>query len=75
MPGVGVHVDRELVLVADDSGQVTLVDVSGSVLNEDLYPSLSQPAAIDVDWLNNHAYIVDGHRVNCCSVFKVTNDL
>ena len=60
---MGVHVSKELVLVADDSGRVTLVDINGTIHDDDVYPMLSQPAAIDIDWLNNHSYIADGHRV------------
>lgn len=59
-----MHVAKQLVLITDDSGRVTLVDINGTVLNDDLYPNfLFEPTAIDVDWLNNYAYIVDGHKV------------
>ncbi|XP_052809891.1 proto-oncogene tyrosine-protein kinase ROS-like isoform X2 [Mya arenaria] len=68
--GVGVHVAREQVLVSDDSGRVTLVDINGTLLAEDIYPYLSQPAAIDVDWLHNYAYIADSHRLYRCSVLE-----
>ncbi|WAR07515.1 ROS1-like protein, partial [Mya arenaria] len=67
---VGVHVAREQVLVSDDSGRVTLVDINGTLLAEDIYPYLSQPAAIDVDWLHNYAYIADSHRLYRCSVLE-----
>ncbi|XP_053397738.1 proto-oncogene tyrosine-protein kinase ROS-like isoform X2 [Mercenaria mercenaria] len=66
--GVGVHVERELVLVSDDSGQVTLVNIAGETVKEDMYPMLGQPTAIDVDWLHNKAYIVDGHRIYQCTI-------
>ncbi|XP_060592485.1 proto-oncogene tyrosine-protein kinase ROS-like isoform X2 [Ruditapes philippinarum] len=66
--GVGVHVKRELVLVSDDSGQVTLVNIDGETLKEDMYPMLGQPTAIDVDWLHNKAYVIDGHRIYQCTI-------
>ena len=61
--GVGVHVERQLVLVADDSSVVTLTSISGDQQADDIYPMLAQPTAIDIDWLHNLAYVVDGYRV------------
>lgn len=58
-----MHVNRDLVLVSDDSGEVTLVNIAGETLKKDMYPMLGQPTSIDIDWLHNRAYIIDGHRV------------
>ena len=55
--------DRQLALVADDTGVVTLTSLSDDGQAEDIYPMLIQPTAIDIDWLHDHAYIVDGYRV------------
>ena len=52
-----------LILAADDSGMVTLTSISDERQADDIYPMLIQPTAIDVDWLHNLAYVVDGYRV------------
>ncbi|KAL4233201.1 hypothetical protein ACF0H5_007885 [Mactra antiquata] len=66
--GVAVHVDKELVLVSDDSGKITLIDIDGRVMREDVYSMLGRPMAIDIDWLHNKAYITDGHRIYQCTI-------
>ena len=34
------------------------------MVNDDVYPMLVQPTKIDIDWLNDLAYIIDGNRVS-----------
>ena len=67
-----MHVDKQLILVADDSGVVTLTSISGDQQADDIYPMLGQPTAIDIDWLHNMAYVVDRYRVNSvCQEFFI----
>ena len=75
LAGVGVHVQDNLILAADDSGMVTLTSISDERQVDDIYPMLIQPTAIDVDWLHNLAYVVDGYRVIVAFSFFAQNFL
>ena len=75
LPGVGVHVQDSLILAADDSGMVTLTSISDERQADDIYPMLIQPTAIDVDWLHNLAYVVDGYRVILAFRFSFASQL
>ncbi|KAH3739489.1 hypothetical protein DPMN_046141, partial [Dreissena polymorpha] len=70
--GIGVHTGLEIVLIADDSGRVTMVDINGTLLDSDMYRGayLSQPTSIDVDWLHNYSYVADGHRIYKCALLQ-----
>ena len=58
-----MHIRDELILISDSSGRVSLINISGDVENDDVYPMLVQPTNINIDWLNDLAYIIDGNRV------------
>ncbi|KAK3578565.1 hypothetical protein CHS0354_025280 [Potamilus streckersoni] len=70
-----MHIIRRQLLISDALGQVTSVYLSANGQEvyrqyENVYHSLMQPLSIDIDWLQDHAYIIDGLRIYRCSLVR-----
>ncbi|GFN97601.1 tyrosine-protein kinase receptor [Plakobranchus ocellatus] len=47
-------------------GFVSLISLAGDLIKENLYPSLRDPGALAVDWLDDRAYIASENRIYSC---------
>ncbi|KAK7463223.1 hypothetical protein BaRGS_00038208, partial [Batillaria attramentaria] len=70
--GVGVHVRRQLIIVSDSDGQVSVISLTGDHTMENHYPSILLPTAISVDWLADRVYIASRKRIYNCPLDRDT---
>ncbi|XP_060072088.1 proto-oncogene tyrosine-protein kinase ROS-like [Ylistrum balloti] len=70
--GIGVHIAREALVVSVHSEtikQVHYVDINNPEnLRRDIYPTLTNPTAISVDWLSDLVYIVNDLQIYQCEI-------
>ncbi|XP_021360876.1 proto-oncogene tyrosine-protein kinase ROS-like isoform X2 [Mizuhopecten yessoensis] len=72
LSGIGVHIAREALVVSvhsDTIKQVHYVHITEpEKLRRDIYPTLTNPTAISVDWLTDLVYIVNDLRIYQCEI-------
>ena len=59
-----MHIQKQIILCSDSEGRVHRVTMATKMVTEDVYPSISHPGAMTIDWLHNYTYIVDGLLVS-----------
>ncbi|XP_069131795.1 proto-oncogene tyrosine-protein kinase ROS-like isoform X3 [Argopecten irradians] len=72
LSGIGVHIARQALVVSVHSDvvkQVHYVDINEPEnLRRDIYPMLTNPTAVTVDWLNDLVYVIDDLRIYQCDI-------
>ncbi|XP_025097919.1 proto-oncogene tyrosine-protein kinase ROS-like isoform X4 [Pomacea canaliculata] len=64
--GIGIHIRRQLLILSDSEGRVSIVSISGKSVSPNMFPSLLQPTAVSVDWLADRIYIASQRRIYSC---------
>lgn len=49
-----------MIFVSDSENKVHRINMDDKTMTENIYPAVSHPGAIAIDWLHNYTYLVDG---------------